>query len=246
MKVYLKYRINKFDTFFMSKRFSIIVAGGSGSRMNNLTPKQFLLLDNKPILIHTLEKFLAIKNNKILLILPLEYIQFWEDIKMKYGKKIADIQVIAGGKTRFQSVKNGLNAINEEIGLVAIHDAVRPLIEVEKINEAFELSKIKPAVVLAVDAKDSVRIVTEENVNKAIDRKSVKLIQTPQVFNLRFLKKAYLQQELDWFTDDASVIENDGVMITLLEGHYSNIKITTPEDLILAKILLKESPETKS
>jgi len=100
-------------------------------------------------------------------------------------------------------------------------------------------------VVLAVDAKDSVRIVTEENVNKAIDRKSVKLIQTPQVFNLRVLKKAYLQQELDWFTDDASVIENDGVAITLLDGQYSNIKITTPEDLILAKILLKKKSKNQ-
>ncbi len=230
----------------MSNKYSIIVAGGLGSRMNNLTPKQFLLLDNKPILIHTLEKFLAIENNKILLVLPLEHIQYWERIKMGYGKGISEIEVIVGGKTRFQSVKNGLGAIKEGIGLVAVHDGVRPLIEVDKINEAFELSKIKPAVVLAVDAKDSVRIVTKENENMAIDRKTVKLIQTPQVFNLKVFKKAYQQQELDWFTDDASVIENDGVRITLMEGNYSNIKITTSEDLILAHILLSERLKTKS
>lgn len=147
-----------------------------------------------------------------------------------------------GGTTRFQSVKNALFSIEENVGLVAVHDGVRPFVTTEIIEKSFELASINSSAVVCVDSKDSVRLLDETG-NRAIDRKNVKLIQTPQTFDLEILKKAYEVEDNEVFTDDASVVEHFGKAIYLMEGDYKNIKITSPEDMEIAEIFLKNSVE---
>jgi 2-C-methyl-D-erythritol 4-phosphate cytidylyltransferase len=222
----------------MSKHYAIIVAGGSGSRMNSETPKQFLLLAKKPIILHTLEKFLAIDGLNIILVLPKSSFSFWETIKKDFKFDNNRITIAQGGATRFQSVKSGLANITEKNTIIAIHDAVRPFVSVVDIELSLVLAEKHKAVALAVEPKDSVRIIDAENQNSAIDRAKIRLVQTPQTFKGQLLKKAYLQTEESWFTDDASVVENLGNKIFIQRGSYQNIKITTPEDLFVAEQIL--------
>ncbi|AWV98683.1 2-C-methyl-D-erythritol 4-phosphate cytidylyltransferase [Arcticibacterium luteifluviistationis] len=230
----------------MSKSiFSVIVAGGSGSRMKSVIAKQFLPLFDKPILSHTIEKFLQIPDNNIIVVLPESDMFFWEDIIQSNETLLAavntgQIKSVVGGVTRFQSVNNGLNAIAETTGLVAIHDGVRPLISVEKIKDSFAQAQTSDSSILAVAVKDSVRVVKENGDSKIIDRSELRLIQTPQTFNLKLIKDAYALGELPHFTDDASVFEQAGHKVNLMEGEYKNIKITTPEDLAVAEALLNK------
>jgi 2-C-methyl-D-erythritol 4-phosphate cytidylyltransferase len=225
----------------MSKKYTIVVAGGTGSRMGNKIPKQFLNLAGTPIIVHTLRKFLSINDNHLILVLPNDAVSYWNQIKINFFEELKDIPYVIGGQTRFQSVRNGLGAIPNENGVVIVHDAVRPLISVNKIKECFDKASICKALILCVSPKDSLRILSEDNKSKAIDRTTIRIVQTPQAFDLKLLKKAYLQEEQNWFTDDASVVENLGNEIFLLEGEYSNIKITTPEDLDVAETLLKNN-----
>ena len=147
------------------------------------------------------------------------------------------IDIVSGGATRFQSCKNGILAIKSDDAIVAIHDGVRPFVPMEIIKKGFELAKEKGTAVCCVSSKDSARYV-ETNTNYALDRKRLKLIQTPQLFELKILKKAYSVEENETFTDDASVVESAGFSINLYEGDYKNIKITTQEDLLFAEIIL--------
>lgn len=229
-------------------RFAVIVAGGSGSRMKSVRPKQFLLLHNKPILLHTIEKFLAQPNLSIVLVLPKTEIAYWnKEIVPNYAdfiSKTTDRLIITeGGATRFQSVKNGLAKIEATTGLVAIHDGVRPLISPEIIEKSFEMALEKKAVVVSVSLKDSARIIKPDGSNSMIDRNTIQLMQTPQTFDIQLIKAAFKQKEASFFTDDASVVEHYGYPISLIEGEYSNLKITTPEDLLIAERLLEN--ETK-
>lgn len=226
----------------MTKKYAIIVAGGSGSRMKASVPKQFLPLGNKPILVHTIEKFLQIRDLSIILALPADAIAYWQKISILYFSDISRLSVVEGGKTRFQSVKNALFSIEENVGLVAVHDGVRPFVTTEIIEKSFELASQNSSAVVCVDSKDSVRLLDESG-NKAIDRKNVKLIQTPQTFDLEMLKLAYEVEDNYIFTDDASVVEHFGKTINLMEGDYKNIKITSPEDMEIAEIFLKNSIE---
>jgi 2-C-methyl-D-erythritol 4-phosphate cytidylyltransferase len=222
----------------MTKQYAIIVAGGKGTRMQTALPKQFLELQGKPILMHTIDAFFDYNNAiTIILVLPENEISVWEELcrKHNYQRKVV-IQV--GGQTRFQSVKNGLGCIVEEEGIVAVHDGVRPLIDPEIIRASFTIAQQHGAAVAAVALKESIRFVKNTH-SEAVDRNLYKLIQTPQTFQVALLKQAYLQQELDSFTDDASVVEKLGHVITLFEGSYKNIKVTTPEDLTVAEALLK-------
>ena len=223
----------------MQNIFSIIVAGGSGSRMRSEIPKQFLMLGGKPILVHTIEQFLKIDKNQIILALPKDTIDYWDKIKGRYFNENVRIKVVEGGGTRFQSVKNALFSIEEQEGLVAVHDGVRPFISVDIIQQSFILAKERKAAVVYVDSKDSIRIL-ENQTNRALERKNVKLVQTPQTFDLEMLKKAYQVADNPYFTDDASVVEFAGNAIFLLEGDYKNIKITTPEDLVIGEFFLKK------
>ncbi|MDP1813293.1 MAG: 2-C-methyl-D-erythritol 4-phosphate cytidylyltransferase [Leadbetterella sp.] len=226
----------------MTKKYAIIVAGGSGSRMKASVPKQFLPLGNKPILVHTIEKFLQIRDLSIILALPADAIAYWQKNCILYFSDLSRLSVVEGGKTRFQSVKNALFSIEENVGLVAVHDGVRPFVTTEIIEKSFELASQNSSAVVCVDSKDSVRLLDESG-NKAIDRKNVKLIQTPQTFDLGMLKLAYEVEDNYIFTDDASVVEHFGKTINLMEGDYKNIKITSPEDMEIAEIFLKNSIE---
>ncbi|MFN8436696.1 MAG: 2-C-methyl-D-erythritol 4-phosphate cytidylyltransferase [Cytophagales bacterium] len=218
------------------KKYAIIVAGGSGKRMGSEIPKQFLALQKKPILFQTLHKFENICDD-IILVLPENQIEYFHKLckKFKFNTKA---KIVTGGIERFHSVKNGLDQLNlDNEAVVAVHDAVRPLVSKELIIKSFECAYSHGNCVVAVPSKDSLRKISEGK-SKSVTRSEYFMVQTPQVFNLNILKEAY-QQEYNNFTDDASVLESLGLNIHLLEGEYSNIKITTKEDLIIAEALLK-------
>lgn len=215
----------------MIKKYAIIVAGGSGSRMKRDIPKQFIEVGGLPILMHTLKRFKEADSEiELILVLPESQFEFWNELCSIYPT--VPHQLIKGGKTRFQSGLNGLQVIENE-GLVAIHDGVRPFVSVEIINESFKVAAEKGTAVVSVSSKDSVRVN-----GKSIDRSTVRIIQTPQTFQISLIKKAFETEELSIFTDDASVAEHAGFKIYLIDGNYENIKITTPEDLLWAEVIL--------
>ena len=223
------------------QKYAVLVAGGSGSRMGSEVPKQFLPLAGKPILSHTIEQFLKIENIQIILVLPERDIDYWNGIVAQQQVNLTflkSIKIVAGGKSRFQSVKNGLAHVESD-GLVAVHDGVRPLISTEIIEKSFQVANELGNSVTSVQLKDSIREVGENQQNKAVERTKFRLMQTPQTFRSEIIKKAFEVEEQSFFTDCASVLEFTGYSINLIDGAYENIKITTPEDLIVAEALLK-------
>lgn len=216
--------------------YVLIVAGGKGTRIKSVLPKQFLELNGKPILLHTLEAFYRYSEKiKVVLVLPEDDFGIWNSICEKYHfTKHVILQ--KGGDSRFLSVRNGLSLLEGE-GLVAIHDGVRPLVSSDIIGASFRLAAVHQSAVAAVRLKESIRMTDQDN-TKAVDRSKFRLIQTPQTFDLQLIKKAYEIKEDASLTDDASVAERAGHIISLFEGSYENIKITTPEDLIVAKALI--------
>lgn len=218
------------------KEFALIVAGGKGTRIKSDLPKQFIRLHGKPILLYTLEAFFKYSENiKVVLVLPEDDFGIWESIRTEFNFK-KHIILQRGGETRFQSVRNGLEKMEGD-GLVAIHDGVRPLVSSNLIGASYRLAAVHGSAVAAVRLKESIRV-TDQDGTKAIDRSQYRLIQTPQTFDLQLIKKAYQTKEDSSLTDDASVAERIGHKISLFEGSYQNIKITTPEDLIIAEALL--------
>lgn len=219
----------------MMQKNVIIVAGGSGSRMNSDIPKQFILINNLPILMHTIQKFYQFdKLMKIVLVLPENQFEYWYKLVNIYYFKI-QVEIAKGGKTRFDSVKNGLAFVKD--GIVGIHDAVRPLVNINTISKVYKMAEEMGNAVPVIPVNDSVRVLSEFG-NMHFDRNNMKIVQTPQCFDVDLLKKAYLQDYNNQFTDDASVVENLGIKINLTEGNLENIKITTPFDLKLAKALI--------
>lgn len=222
------------------QEFAIIVAAGTGTRMNASIPKQYMELSGLPILMHTVKAFHTYKpTTNIVLVLPEHDFLYWEELCKQYGFNIA-VTLAEGGSTRFESVKNGLAKIKEEDGLVAVHDGVRPLVSQKLIQNAFATAKMHGNAIAAVGLKDSIRKM-EGDKSHAVDRDEFRLIQTPQVFDLYTLKKAYREAQSSHFTDDASLVEAFGASIQLIEGDYKNIKITTQEDLFLAACYLNEN-----
>jgi 2-C-methyl-D-erythritol 4-phosphate cytidylyltransferase len=226
--------------------YAIIVAGGKGSRIKSKLPKQFLPLNGKPLLLHTLEAFYRYSEKIIVvLVLPQENIPSWDQIAKEYNFK-KPVIVQPGGQSRFQSVKRGLEKISGD-GLVAIHDGVRPLVNSSIIRTSFQLAAVHDAAAAAVPLKDSIRIVegktslTPMNHTRAVDRSKFWLVQTPQTFKVSVIRDAYGREEDTALTDDASVAEQAGINITLFEGSYHNIKITTSDDLIIAEALLRQA-----
>lgn len=221
-------------------RYAIIVAGGKGERMGAETPKQFLELNGKPILMHTLEKFRETDPSiEIILALPENQIEFWEGLFHKYKSSKPRHTVIKGGQTRFHSVQNALKSIKEE-GLVAIHDGVRPLVSSETIHRCYREAQEKGNAIPVVEVVDSLRHYSkQEKTNEAVSRSCYKIVQTPQCFKSELILKAYEQEFDKLFTDDATVVESLGETINLVAGNRDNIKITTVEDLIIAEAFLK-------
>lgn len=212
----------------------VIVAAGKGLRAGGDLPKQFQPLGGEPMLMHTLRAFHAYDYRlRIVVVLPDEYRPLWEELCTEYRFAIPHVTV-AGGETRFHSVQNGLQEISEE-ETVGIHDGARPLVTPELIGRCFDVSfQQGVGVVPVVDEVNSVRLLTETG-SKMVDRKRLKIVQTPQVFPARVLKEAYDTDFDPLFTDDASVAERHGLPIHLVSGEMINIKITTPFDLFVAE-----------
>jgi 2-C-methyl-D-erythritol 4-phosphate cytidylyltransferase len=218
------------------KLYAVIVAGGTGKRMHAEIPKQYLELAGKPVLMHTLEKFKAFDASiEIITVLPENQLRFWGELQKKYSFDVPHT-LVKGGKSRFFSVRNGLKFV-ETPGLVAIHDGVRPFVSLDTIKRCFETAEKLGNAIPVISPSDTLRIVSDEG-SKTINRLQVKQVQTPQVFNAEIIKKAYLQEYMPEFTDDATVLERTGVKINLVNGNRENIKITNPEDLVISTALL--------
>ena len=217
------------------KKHIIIVAGGKGLRMGGEIPKQFLPICEKPVLMRTLEAFYAYDSAiHIILVLPVSQQAYWRELCAEYHFTLPH-DVADGGETRFHSVMNGLAKVEGE-GLVGVHDGVRPFVSQEVIARCYEEAAEKKAVIPVIGVVETVRqLVDGESVT--VPRDQYKLVQTPQVFDVALLRKAYHQEYTDMFTDDASVVEALGEKVHLVEGNRENIKLTTPFDLKLAELL---------
>ena len=211
------------------QKVALIVAGGKGERMNADIPKQFLLINGTPILMHTLKQFSHFE--EIVLVLPHSQFDYWQELCNTYNFTQKHT-LVAGGTTRFYSVKNGLEKI-EENSVIAIHDGVRPLISKKLIDSLITKTQNGVGVIPIVPVKDSIRKVEGEN-SVHLDRSNLYKVQTPQCFLSTDIKEAYTQEFSDTFTDDASVFEANGGKINTLLGEEKNLKITTREDLTIA------------
>lgn len=218
------------------KLYAVIVAGGSGKRMGAELPKQYLEIAGKPVLMHTLERFKSFSDSiEIITVLPENQLRFWGDLQKKYSFNIPHT-LVKGGKARFFSVRNGLKFVDVP-GLVAIHDGVRPFVSIETIKRCFETAERLGNAIPVIPPSDALRMVSDQG-SMPVNRILVRQVQTPQVFHSGLIKKAYEQDYLPEFTDDATVLEKTGVKINLVDGNRENIKITTPEDLIISAALL--------
>jgi 2-C-methyl-D-erythritol 4-phosphate cytidylyltransferase len=220
------------------KKFVMIVAGGSGSRMGTETPKQFLELCGKPVLMHTIQVFYDYDPEaRIMLVLPDNQIEYWLELckihqfPVKHG-------IAIGGHERFYSVKFGLEAITGQ-GIVFIHDGVRPLVSIETLGRCFETALKFGNAIPVLPVNESLRK-TEGAANISVDRNLYFNVQTPQTFRSEQILEAYQQSFDPYFTDDASVVEKAGFPIFMVEGNRENIKITDPTDLIVAEAFLQK------
>ena len=220
------------------KKYVIILACGNGTRMQASTPKQYLLVGDKPIVFHTIERIWEFDNTyNIIVVINSEHEQLFNTLKEQYSLNIP-FNVVFGGKTRFLSVRNALDSIEDTNSLVAIHDGVRPFVSKEAFENSFLVASQHGNAICAVTATDSIRMGSRNN-NHAVNRQEVFLIQTPQTFLTPTIKLAYKQEYQEKFTDDASVLESLGKEINIIEGNRDNIKITYPSDLLIAQKILE-------
>jgi 2-C-methyl-D-erythritol 4-phosphate cytidylyltransferase len=218
-----------------SKKIAIIVAGGTGQRMGSVVPKQFLEIEGKSILLHTIDQFVnAFDDISLVVVLPEGYIE--EGKKLLNNRTKNTIQFIAGGETRFESVKNGLTAVKEKC-IVFVHDAVRCLLTPALIQRCYQQAVENGSAIPAVSSTDTVRIMENET-HHLFDREKVMLIQTPQTFQSEVILTAFNQAYQPNFTDEANVVEASGQPVFLVDGEFENIKITRPLDLAIATYVL--------
>ena len=220
------------------QKYAIIVAGGKGLRMGGELPKQFIPIEGRPVLMRTLDTFYAYDNSiQIILVLPGDHQSYWKQLCHEYQFAVPH-RIANGGATRFHSVQNGLSLVDAAEALVAVHDGVRPFVSTEVIARCYAEADTFGTAVPALPSVESVRLVASDGSNRAIDRREVMLIQTPQVFNAEMLISAYNQPFTPLFTDDASVVEATGKPIHLTLGQHGNIKLTTPDDMRAAEAML--------
>lgn len=221
----------------MGKRGVIIVAGGSGKRMQSAIPKQFMLLGGMPVVARTINTFSeALPGAEIVVVLPEEHLAMWKNLAARFD--VAVHKCVAGGKERFHSVKAGIDALSDNVTSIAVHDGVRALISKKLIIRATLAVEDNEAVIPVINVVDSYRRVTADG-SEIVPRSELRIVQTPQIFKSETLRRAYEQEFDALFTDDASVVEATGVSITLVEGEDSNIKLTTPEDMEWAEWFLQ-------
>ncbi len=220
------------------KKYAVMVAGGSGSRMGGNLPKQFRLLRGKPVLYYSLKIFLdAYEDLQVILVLPVDYTDMGQEIIDAYFDKNR-VRITAGGDTRFQSVKNGLALVEEE-SVIFVHDGVRCLLTADLIHRCYAQALKTGTAIPAIPAKDSIRLL-EEDGSLAFDRSKVMLVQTPQTFHSKILLPAFQIDFKEQFTDEATVVEAYGMKVSLVAGEENNIKITRPLDLLIAAGILEE------
>jgi len=219
------------------RRYLIVVAGGTGTRMQSAVPKQFMPIGGIPILVHTLRQFHAWDEHlQLIVVMHADWIGQWHELAQTHCPEIVH-QVVRGGQERFDSVKAGLACIADQEAIVGIHDAVRPLVSKATMQRCFDGAHRWGSAIPCVPVTDSIRMVVDSG-SKHIDRAALRAVQTPQCFSLDILQKAYQQTYQSTFTDDASVVEAAGFAVELVEGNRENIKITNPEDILVAESLL--------
>ncbi len=219
------------------KKYAVIVAGGKGTRMGAAVPKQFLPLVGKPLLCYPIEAFAqALPGIHLILVLPPDQLRSAQIVLRSYLGNV-DVTIVAGGETRYHSVQNGLKEVTEE-GIVFVHDGARPLVSAELILRCFMQAVEKGSAIPAVPVTESLRVI-EGNDSSPIDRERVRIIQTPQTFNTNVILPAFSQQYQVSFTDEATVVEHYGERVHLIDGSRDNVKVTTPEDMLIAEVLLK-------
>jgi 2-C-methyl-D-erythritol 4-phosphate cytidylyltransferase len=224
--------------FACMKKYAVIVAGGSGQRMGTETPKQFLLLNGKPVLQYTLNTFLQTFDDlQVILVLPQQHIEKGREI-IAHMNVEERVQMVAGGETRFHSVKNGVQKITEP-SIIFVHDGVRCLVSKQLIIECYKYAVEKGSAIPTVSPTDSLRVDNGAS-HHVIDRDKVRIIQTPQTFSSHILLPAFQQQYQTSFTDEATVVEAAGNKVYLIEGEHTNLKITRPIDLYIAEKILEE------
>ena len=218
------------------KKIAIIVAGGTGQRMGSVVPKQFLEIEGKAILLHTIDQFTAAFSDiELVIVLPQGYIEEGQKLLAQNGYN-KNVQFVAGGETRFQSVKNGLTKVTSD-AIVFVHDAVRCLLTPALIQRCYQQAAEKGSAIPAVSATDTVRLIQGTG-HILLDRENVMLIQTPQTFQAALLLEAFKQDYVPEFTDEANVVEANGKSVYLVDGEFENIKITRPLDLAIAEYIL--------
>ena len=221
----------------------VIVAGGSGSRMGGAIPKQFALVDGEPILVRTINNFAAaFPGAKIVVVLPASQIDFWKNYSARF--RVARHKIVEGGEQRFHSVKNGIEAISDFVDLIAIQDGVRPFASLQMIRNTAECAATHGSAIPVIEAIDSFREITEDGKSTIADRTKLRVVQTPQIFEASLIRAAYDTLYDVSFTDDASVVERTTPhRVTLCPGERWNIKITTPDDMVIAQAIARAIKE---
>lgn len=223
-----------------TKKYAIIVAGGMGTRMNSSIPKQFLPLMGFPVLCHPIQAFThAFKDIELILVVPPNQIDGARTILKSYMSQVK-IATVAGGDTRFHSVKNGLAHVNDD-GIVFIHDGVRPLVSRELIYRCFDAAASHGSAIPVIPVSDSIRSLNDNNNSSPVNRDQLRIVQTPQTFRTNVILPAFRRDFDPAFTDEATVVEAAGIKVHLVQGEAENIKITNPTDMIIAETLLKAS-----
>lgn len=223
----------------MTNQYVIIVAGGIGTRMKSDRPKQFIDLEKVPVIIRTIQCFLKYNPNiHIIICIHRNYKSYLEGLIEKFELKSFDIKITLGGESRFASVKNGIQLINDSNAIVGIHDAARPFVSQQTITNCYEIAEKLGNAVPAISVNESMRKISN-NINNSVNRNEYRIIQTPQCFIVNKIKKAFEQEYNPAFTDDATVLELMGEKINLVEGNVENIKITSPHDLVIANALIQ-------
>jgi len=218
---------------------AIIVAAGSGSRIGSDKPKQFLEIHGKPIIIHTLERFASCDTvDEIVLVLPADEIESFAKSADRFSIKKIN-RIVAGGKTRAESVRNGLDAVSDLTQIVAVHDGARPLVGVIEISRTIDAAALSGAACLVAPVTDTIKEVADEKIVGTVDRSRLRRALTPQAFRTDILKKAFENADLsESITDECYLVEKLGVQIACVEGSPLNIKVTHPQDLTLAELFL--------
>jgi 2-C-methyl-D-erythritol 4-phosphate cytidylyltransferase len=228
---------------------AVVVAAGSGKRMSRSLPKQFIEISGKPILQHTLERLQSSQFiDHIVAVIPSDYLDSY-GVKMLQDWKMPKLKmVVPGGESRHDSVWHGLEALDEKVDLVMIHDGVRPFLTDRMIRESMQSAQQQGAAIVGLIPRDTIKVIADHFVKKTLNREQLLIVQTPQTFKKEVIVKAYEQayQTQSFSTDDSALVEQIGCKVAVVEGDWCNIKITSPEDLIVAKAYLESTGENRS